>query len=106
MQGPNPLIKARDRTLILMDTSRISFHCTTVAYIIFLILPLGPQVLKYLLSGPISEKLTNLCSKRLTLLLLLLLLSLISLGDLYFHSNFIQPTFLQSPIGIKLRFFI
>ena len=37
-QIPNPLSKARDRTHILMDTSRIRFHCTTMgAPVIFFV---------------------------------------------------------------------
>ena len=30
MPDPDPLIKARDQTHVLMDTSRIRFHCTTM----------------------------------------------------------------------------
>ena len=41
-QIPNPLSEARDRTCILMDTSRICFHCITTGTpykSVFLILP-------------------------------------------------------------------
>ena len=58
-QIPDPLSEARDRTHILMDTSRICFHCATMGTLCFLFIffkwSFLSSPLSYLLQMPLNN---------------------------------------------------